>query len=245
MSKIEIIENTATDAEVLLEEALALFPDETEAWEAIRKADPGQRIGLLRTMLHRRPDADAPTALCLSGGGIRSATFSLGVVQGLAARGLLTRFHYLSSVSGGGYLASWLSAWIRNEALRARGMAKAEETAAGSSRKSPETLGLNDYNTGKDKVFEALGTVGHGCPEEPAPLRKLRAYSSYLSPMRGISADALTLLAIYFRNLVLNWMVLIPTLLAVLLLPRLHMAMLHAPAPSGCWTMAWRWSRSC
>ncbi len=50
-------------------------------------------------------------ALCLSGGGIRSATFALGVLQALARFGLLGRFHYLSSVSGGGYIASWLSAW--------------------------------------------------------------------------------------------------------------------------------------
>ena len=50
-------------------------------------------------------------ALCLSGGGIRSATFALGVMQGLARFGLLDRFHYLSSVSGGGYIASWLTAW--------------------------------------------------------------------------------------------------------------------------------------
>ncbi|HTP85275.1 MAG TPA: patatin-like phospholipase family protein, partial [Alphaproteobacteria bacterium] len=41
-------------------------------------------------------------ALCLSGGGIRSATFSLGVLQGLAQKGLLEKFHYLSTVSGGG-----------------------------------------------------------------------------------------------------------------------------------------------
>ena len=54
------------------------------------------------------------TALCLSGGGVRSATFSLGVVQGLARCGLLPRFHYLSTVSGGGYLGSWLTAWIRH-----------------------------------------------------------------------------------------------------------------------------------
>ncbi|HEY2400949.1 MAG TPA: patatin-like phospholipase family protein, partial [Steroidobacteraceae bacterium] len=50
-------------------------------------------------------------ALCLSGGGIRSATFALGVMQGLARFGLLNQFHYLSSVSGGGYIASWLSRW--------------------------------------------------------------------------------------------------------------------------------------
>jgi len=42
-------------------------------------------------------------ALCLSGGGIRSAAFSLGVIQALARKGLLARFQYLSTVSGGGY----------------------------------------------------------------------------------------------------------------------------------------------
>ena len=52
-------------------------------------------------------------ALCLSGGGIRSASFALGVLQGLAAMGLLRKFHYLSTVSGGGYIGSWLSNLIR------------------------------------------------------------------------------------------------------------------------------------
>jgi hypothetical protein len=50
--------------------------------------------------------------LAISGGGIRSATFALGVLQGLASKKLLTRFDYLSTVSGGGYIGSWLSAWI-------------------------------------------------------------------------------------------------------------------------------------
>jgi hypothetical protein len=56
-------------------------------------------------------------AISLSGGGIRSATFALGVVQSLACRGLLDKFDYLSTVSGGGYLGSWLSAWIRVEII--------------------------------------------------------------------------------------------------------------------------------
>jgi hypothetical protein len=51
-------------------------------------------------------------ALCLSGGGIRSAAFSLGVVQILARFRLLAQFHYLSTVSGGGYIGGWLSRWI-------------------------------------------------------------------------------------------------------------------------------------
>lgn len=46
--------------------------------------------------------------LCISGGGIRSATFGLGVLQGLAQRELLQNVDYLSTVSGGGYIGSWL-----------------------------------------------------------------------------------------------------------------------------------------
>ena len=53
------------------------------------------------------------SAICLSGGGIRSATFGLGVLQGLAHNKLLSKFSYISTVSGGGYIGGWLSAWIR------------------------------------------------------------------------------------------------------------------------------------
>ena len=60
-------------------------------------------------------DDEIVSALCLSGGGTRSATFSLGVLQGLAQRKLLEKFHYLSTVSGGGYIGSWLSSWIQRQ----------------------------------------------------------------------------------------------------------------------------------
>lgn len=59
--------------------------------------------------------ADAPVVgLGLSGGGIRSASFNLGVLQALQRKGLLSRIDYLSSVSGGGYIASCLS-WLRQQ----------------------------------------------------------------------------------------------------------------------------------
>src|ERR1700693_1989927 len=45
--------------------------------------------------------------LAFSGGGIRSATFNLGVLQGLERIGLLPLVDYLSTVSGGGYIGSW------------------------------------------------------------------------------------------------------------------------------------------
>jgi len=50
--------------------------------------------------------------LALSGGGIRSATFNLGVLQVFAKRGLLSNADYLSSVSGGGYIGGTLSTLV-------------------------------------------------------------------------------------------------------------------------------------
>ena len=53
--------------------------------------------------------------LAFSGGGIRSATFNLGFLQGAAALGLLKQFDYLSTVSGGGYIGTWFAAWVLRE----------------------------------------------------------------------------------------------------------------------------------
>jgi hypothetical protein len=67
-------------------------------------------------ILYKKMFARRQTALVLSGGGIRSGTFALGVVQGLAGLNLSPSiFTYLSTVSGGGYMGGWLSAWIRQD----------------------------------------------------------------------------------------------------------------------------------
>ena len=50
--------------------------------------------------------------LAISGGGIRSATFSLGVIQSLARHGILAQVDFLSTVSGGGYTGSFLSSYL-------------------------------------------------------------------------------------------------------------------------------------
>lgn len=50
--------------------------------------------------------------LGFSGGGIRSATFNLGLLQALEKYGQLDMFDYLSTVSGGGYIGASL-AWFR------------------------------------------------------------------------------------------------------------------------------------
>ena len=59
----------------------------------------------------QRLHENALCGLSLSGGGIRSASFAIGVLQALAKSGLLPAFNFVSSVSGGGYAASWLAAW--------------------------------------------------------------------------------------------------------------------------------------
>ena len=58
-----------------------------------------------------RPTADSALAgVALSGGGIRSASFCLGALQALDKAGVLNNIDYLSTVSGGGYIGTSLSA---------------------------------------------------------------------------------------------------------------------------------------
>ncbi len=61
----------------------------------------------------RRPSAHPANlaGLALSGGGIRSSTLAAGILQALAQRGFLGHIDYISSVSGGGYLAATISAF--------------------------------------------------------------------------------------------------------------------------------------
>jgi len=100
----------ASDSEqVLLNRLLleAAFPPDT-----IARTDTRRLSLLFDDIRNLRGSGGIYSALCLSGGGIRSAAFSLGVVQGLARCGLLDKFDFLSTVSGGGYLGSWLSTWV-------------------------------------------------------------------------------------------------------------------------------------
>jgi hypothetical protein len=48
-------------------------------------------------------------AIAISGGGIRSASFGMGVLQALVANRQLSKMDYMSTVSGGGYLGSALT----------------------------------------------------------------------------------------------------------------------------------------
>ena len=113
----------------------------------------------------------------MSGGGIRSATFNLGVLQALAQLGMLPRIDYLSSVSGGGYIHQFLGGWL-----------------------------LRDPN-GQDGVIRKMVPQAEpGClPRSPEPIKWLVRYASYLTPKRGwFTADTWTLVSIWVRNTVLN-----------------------------------------
>ncbi len=149
----------------------------------------------------------AAKGLALSGGGIRSATFNLGVLQALAQAGILKEIDYLSTVSGGGYTGSLLGRLYHS-------------AAAGSTKNSPAATAV--------EVETVLAS-------DAAPvLRWLRDNGRYLAP-RGLK-DRLFAFVIYFRNLVTIHVLLGVTLLAAFLgwatlricLP----ALLHSPEDS-------------
>lgn len=172
----------------------------------------------LKKVLH---DADL-TALCFSGGGIRSASFGLGVLIQLARfsgrpapdagkPGVLSSVDYVSTVSGGGYLGSWFTGWIKRHP---RGL---DGVIADLASPSPTSL-----------------------DPEPPPVRHLRDYTRYLAPSAGVlSPDSWTLAAIVLRNLLLNWAILVPAMAAVLLLPVLNSNLFYWVAVTGAGHWGW------
>src|SRR5262249_39617918 len=65
---------------------------------------------------------------------------------------------------------------------------------------------------------------------DPDPIRYLRRYSNFITPKVGLlSADTWTFVAIYLRNLLLNWLIFIPAILSGLMLPRLIVALTTPP----------------
>jgi hypothetical protein len=179
--------------------------------------------GVLRTELDMlRPLANDPqrsaedcaddarlVGLALSGGGIRSATFCLGIIQALARLRLLRAFDYLSTVSGGGYIGAWLSALIHR--TRRPGQSPADALAA-----------LERDLSGEQRTWSTPGTPSADCPAEHPSVRFLRRYSNYLTPRLGVlSGDSLAAISTFLRNLLLNQVVLVAFFGALLTLPYL------------------------
>ncbi len=129
--------------------------------------------------------AEATTGLALSGGGIRSAAFCLGVLQAFAKHHILGRFDYLSTVSGGGYSGASLT-WFTSR------------FPFGCS-KTDLPFDIDDPNM---------------APRRPAVspggdiLRHLRRYGNYLVPGRGI--DLASGVGVVLRGIAVNMMVWLP-----------------------------------
>jgi len=130
--------------------------------EAVKRAE-------LDFILNRKPGdpkKDPPLwGLALSGGGIRSATFALGVLQVLARNKLLGSFHYLSTISGGGYAGAFLQGLIRRRGF---------DGAYGVLRSSVRDVAQRT----------AANRTGNVAADAQQPIRHLREYSNYLSPRK-------------------------------------------------------------
>jgi len=101
------LDRLCADVEFGLDQGLSIPGTIVDAINGDERADVGARRRALG--IATSPGVNA-TGVALSGGGIRSATFCLGVVQVLAERGLLNDIDFLSTVSGGGYTGSFLTA---------------------------------------------------------------------------------------------------------------------------------------
>ncbi len=125
--------------------------------------------------------------LALSGGGIRSATFNLGLMQALDRHGLFPHLDYLSTASGGGFIGSSLTALMSE---RAR---KAEEGRAPAEGRAPFPFPHSEGAAEADSV------------------RYLRGHSDYLAPSGLV--DYLRAFALLARGIALNLALLLPVLL--------------------------------
>jgi len=139
-----------------------------------------------------QPLADADKmdliGLALSGGGIRSATFNLGVLQAMAKLRILRRVDYLSTVSGGGYIGGWLSAMIHR-------------------------TGIDAVETGLDPDQAKANAL----PQKAiAYLRAYSNYLT--PKVSALSADTWSLWSIWSRNTLLNLAVLVSGTAALILL---------------------------
>lgn len=131
------------------------------------------------------PASQAQWALSLSGGGIRSATFCLGLLQALAKTEdpagtkpdrprwpLLAQFDFLSTVSGGGYIGGFFSSLF----VRGRLSGTHHETALETTQRAYEAL--------KEEPPARIHRSSHYEPRHPGrtALAWLRDNGRYMAP---------------------------------------------------------------
>jgi hypothetical protein len=134
------------------------------------------------------------SGLALSGGGIRSAAFSLGAVQQLHHCGALKQIHYLSTVSGGGYCGAsltWFLAMEGPDGAPCFDLSRDNFPFTGG-----EAAGLRRNS----------GLQGPACPAGELGGRPIvdfiRQRSSYLLP--GAGMDLVSAFAIVLRSVVIS-----------------------------------------
>ena len=159
--------------------ASAVIEAELKSIHRRRKLTPGKK---LQTRDLR--------GLALSGGGIRSASFSLGVMQALAYNGWLAKIDYLSTVSGGGYIGSSLT-WALNSNPETFGLEEstfpfASFPMSGEARNKEERTPIESRIKTKTGEVKFSGRL----------LNFLRQNASYLTPGKGLNLFALVWVAL-------------------------------------------------
>lgn len=97
--------------------------------------------------------------LSISGGGIRSATFALGVVQQLAREGVLHQVDYLSTVSGGGYLGAFISSFLNDKEEKVS-LLPAEDNLPFREHKKTESVAVRQLRNHSKYLTEGgIGTL--------------------------------------------------------------------------------------
>ncbi|MCC9603463.1 hypothetical protein LOC67_23180 [Stieleria sp. JC731] len=100
--------------------------------------------------------------LALSGGGIRSALYNDGFLQGLSHRGFLRYCDYLCSVSGGGYIAGHLSSQFRPKSSDEHDRSNSESSSEHSFHDDPKRNAFGrDPETGRFDQSRLAGIGGY------------------------------------------------------------------------------------
>jgi hypothetical protein len=144
-----------------------------------------ERIHIRNWLRKTGHTSDNLAGIALSGGGIRSATFSLGVLQALARHEVLKDIDYISTVSGGGYIGAGLTWWL-----------------------SGKTGSRKIYGVDANSFPYGIADPAHPAQTATPVLTYLRDNASYLVPGSGISY--LSGVAILLRAVLLNLLVWIP-----------------------------------
>eukprot|EP00928_Gymnodinium_smaydae_P063283 TRINITY_DN46913_c0_g1_i2.p1 TRINITY_DN46913_c0_g1~~TRINITY_DN46913_c0_g1_i2.p1 ORF type:complete len:1010 (-),score=225.61 TRINITY_DN46913_c0_g1_i2:61-3027(-) len=106
---------------------------------ASERAASARRFARLADSCRSEP---RPLSVALSGGGVRAAAFSLGVLWRLAERGRLRDVEHLSAVSGGAYVATALPTFILAAIGESSGALAAIGETSGAPPASPTHGGL-------------------------------------------------------------------------------------------------------